>query len=182
MKLKKKGGKAKREYGPWMSTTSIELLLMNNEGQKRSGLLTMANDEEINGGKGPRDSVTYDRRQGDKARGNQEGTKGYKWKGKEVICVSGENGTDSGEDQHWSDHNSLRKSSKIAIISNNDIEDLAINMEKTYMIQKHIDDNGLLVGGNELVEIPITNESQEVTNSKSQPMWKRISKAEQKKV
>ena len=49
------------------------------------------------------------------------------------------------------------------------------------MIQKNIDVNGLTVGGNELVEIPITNESHGVTKSKSQSTWKRVSKAEQKK-
>ena len=34
--MKKVGSRAKREYGPWMSTNSIEYLSKNNEGPRKA--------------------------------------------------------------------------------------------------------------------------------------------------
>ena len=53
------------------------------------------------------------------------------------------------------------------------MENLAINMERTEMIQKLDKANKLRIEGNELMEIPITSETKKGSTVKAQLTWKR---------
>ena len=90
-------------------------------------------------------------------------SKGQKWKEKTIMCDSGDNDEKSDEELFGLQHNlswesSIRANNE-SITSNNDVEDLAANMEKAKMFQKSSQDRTLTDGGSKLVEILVINES-----------------------
>ena len=67
-------------------------------------------------------------------------------------------------------------------LSNIEMERLEVNLERIVMNQKVVKDKGDQVERDELVDIPITNETEKIPHGRHQVTWKRYPKEGVKKI
>ena len=184
IKIRKDGGKAKREYGPWMSISSNVFLPKTDEIQKENSFISVTGSQMRRGAAGLGALLHHEEAQGRRSREIHVMSRGQKWKGKAVMCDSGDNGGRSAEEDHGSQHTFSRESSIHAnievITTNNDVEVLTANMEKERMVRQLFQDRVRTESESKLVEIPVLNVSLGTTKGKIQSTWKRVVKSGQK--
>ena len=116
----------------------------------------------------------------------QVSSKGQLWKKNAVNLESGETGGSSENVKEGEEPTSPLQSSNqmegLAVISNSEMERLAINLEMTVMNNKTAEVKNSLGDRNTLMEIPIISGNENSPCGKNQMSWKRLPKKRMLKI
>ena len=191
IRVKIEGGKAKREYGPWLGTESNEILTRRSEGQyARKSIPSKAIHGRRSNNLGREGGSRWsDGGSGWQTRDNLQRNMGQLWKGKAVITIGGEKEGVSGNDRSGfkslsplSPRDSNSNWEEGDSISSADMDRLTNNMKKKELSKKEDTDSKLKTSEPELVEIPISEASTKAQTTKPQLSAKRLSKCGFRKI